>query len=156
MILHATNTQLQSNKFEANKYEVSKSLFLLSDEASKRWKIIQIRSICIMYLVWYLLAYSCVQLRETREGWPLLTFETEVKWGLKEYKMKGILPWLVHWSCRVGTRNFCPVLTVLVSTKYFFRVIVFYFNSFVLTAQQSGKLVVLGRLSLSMCLWFSL
>jgi hypothetical protein len=25
MILHATNSQLQSNKFETNKYEVSKS-----------------------------------------------------------------------------------------------------------------------------------
>jgi hypothetical protein len=24
--------------------------------------------------------------KETREGWPLLTIETEGEWGLKEYK----------------------------------------------------------------------
>ena len=28
--------------------------------------------------------------------------------------MKGILPWLVLWACRAGTRDFCSALTALV------------------------------------------
>jgi hypothetical protein len=28
--------------------------------------------------------------------------------------MKGVLPWLVRWACRAGTRDFYPVLAALV------------------------------------------
>jgi hypothetical protein len=35
--------------------------------------------------------------RETREGWPLLTVETEANGDLWS-QMKGILPWLVIWA----------------------------------------------------------
>jgi hypothetical protein len=27
--------------------------------------------------------------------------------------MKGILPWLVHWACRAGTKEFAPALAAL-------------------------------------------
>jgi hypothetical protein len=30
--------------------------------------------------------------------------------GTQEVYMKGVLPWLVHWARRAGTRDFCPVL----------------------------------------------
>jgi hypothetical protein len=39
------------------------------------------------------------------------------------------------------------------STKYIFFLTVHYFNFFVPIAQQAGHAAVLGRLSLSMCLW---
>jgi hypothetical protein len=68
--------------------------------------------------------------------------------------MKGTRPWLVRWACRAGVRYFCPALAALVgppNTKYFFFTVHF-FNSFVPIAQQAGQAVVLGRLSLNMCL----
>jgi hypothetical protein len=43
---------------------------------------------------------QCVQTRETREGWPLLTVETEVNGDSK--------------STNEGTRDFCPALAALV------------------------------------------
>jgi hypothetical protein len=36
--------------------------------------------------------------------------------------MKGVLPWLVRWACRVGTRDLCSALAACssrTSTKYF-------------------------------------
>ncbi len=33
--------------------------------------------------------------------------------GTHGVHMKGVLPWLVHWACRAGTRNFCPTLAAL-------------------------------------------
>ncbi len=62
--------------------------------------------------------------------------------------MKGV--------CCSGTREFCPALAAQCSrrpsSKYFFFTVP-YFNSSVPIAQQAGQAVVLGRLSLSMCLW---
>jgi hypothetical protein len=37
-----------------------------------------------------------VRTRETREGWPLLTVETEVDKNSKGKQMKGVLSWLVR------------------------------------------------------------
>ncbi len=67
--------------------------------------------------------------------------------------MKGVLPWLVSWACRAGTRDICYVFAPLVGP--FFFLTVHYFNSYVPNAQQAGQAAVLGRLSslsLSMCL----
>ncbi len=66
--------------------------------------------------------------RETTEGWPLLTVETEVM-GTQEVQWKGILPWLVRWARRAVTRDFCPAL-----------VVVHYFSSLVPIAQQAVHL----------------
>jgi len=35
--------------------------------------------------------------------------------------MKGVLPWLVLWVCRAGTRDFCSALAVLVAAQYKIR-----------------------------------
>jgi len=53
---------------------------------------------------------------------PLLTVETEVNGGLKEYKMEGSSSWLVRLACRAGTIYFCSALVALVSPvkKIFF------------------------------------
>ncbi len=57
---------------------------------------------CILWLIY-------VVPRETREGWPLLTVETEVNGDSKSANEKD-LPWLVHWACREGMRDFCSAL----------------------------------------------
>ncbi len=32
----------------------------------------------------------------------------------KRIQMKGVLPWLVRWACRTGTRDLCSALAALV------------------------------------------
>ncbi len=57
---------------------------------------------------------------QSREGWPLLTAETEAM-GTQGVHMQGILPCLVHRDRCAGTIYFCPAFTSIVcpSTKYF-------------------------------------
>jgi hypothetical protein len=70
--------------------------------------------------------------------------------GTQRGQVKGVLPWLVCWACRAGTRDLCPALAALVGTvQYIFFLNVHYFNLFVLIAQQAGQAAVLGRMSLS-------
>jgi hypothetical protein len=69
--------------------------------------------------------------------------------GTQRVQMKGVLP----WACRAGTRDFYhafPALVGLVQT--FFSFTIHYFNSLIPIAEQAGQAVVLGRLSLSICL----
>jgi hypothetical protein len=94
--------------------------------------------------------------RETRDGWPLLTVETYVIWDSMSTNETG--PSMVGssgLSCRYKIFLFCLGCFSWPSTKYFFLA-VHYFNSSVPIAQQAGQPAVLGRLSLSMCLWLSL
>jgi hypothetical protein len=75
--------------------------------------------------------------------------------GTPGVHMKGVLPWMVRWACRVSTRDFFPALATivgLVQNMCFFTI--HYFTSFVLIAQQAGLTVMPGRLSLNMRLWF--
>jgi hypothetical protein len=54
--------------------------------------------------------------------------------------MEGVLPWLVRWACRAGTKDFCSALAALVGpiqNSLFFTV--HYFNSFFSTAQEAGS-----------------
>jgi len=68
--------------------------------------------------------------------------------------MRGVLPWLVRWTCRTGTRDFCPALAALVGpVENIYFLTVRYFNFCVPIAQQARQAAVLDRLSLSMCLW---
>jgi hypothetical protein len=60
---------------------------------------------------------------------------------------------LVRWACRAGTRDFCSWVCSCRPTIFFLTV--HYLNSFVPNAQQAGQAAVLGRLSLSGCLWVS-
>ncbi len=52
--------------------------------------------------------YNCRQ-----KGWPLLTVDTE---GMETQRvqMKGVLPWLVRWACRVRTKDLDSALAALV------------------------------------------
>jgi hypothetical protein len=71
--------------------------------------------------------------------------------------MKGVLPWLVHWACRGGARDyltFCPALAALVSSVQ---------NNFFLTIHyvpvspwfsKLGRQPSWVRLSLGMCHWY--
>ncbi len=37
---------------------------------------------------------------------------------------EGVLPWLIRWACRAGTRDFCPALpTVVRPYKIFFTLL---------------------------------
>ncbi len=68
--------------------------------------------------------------------------------------MKGVLPWLIHWACCAGTRDFCPALAGVLksaSIKYFFLT-GHYSSSIVPFAQQVGHAFVLHSLSLYMVL----
>ena len=91
--------------------------------------------------------------RETVESWPLLTVEIESNGDSKSTNERG--PSLVSssgLSCRYK-RFLSRIGSSQPSTQYFFRHCTQYFNPFVSIAQQAGQAVVLGRLSLSMCLW---
>jgi hypothetical protein len=82
--------------------------------------------------------------RETREGWPLLTVETEVNEESRTLRgqMKEVLSWLLPWACRADTRDFCSVLAALVGPVQ---------NIFILTVHSklgSGQEAVPGCLSL--------
>ncbi len=64
-------------------------------------------------------------------------------------------PWLVRWACRAGTRDFSSALAALIGpVQNIFFLTVHFFNAFEPIAQNAGQAAVLGRLSLSMCLWF--
>ncbi len=75
------------------------------------------------------------------------------KWGLKEYKLKvPFLGWFVGLVMPVKVILSCLGCSSRHSKKKIFLAVNF-FNSFVPIAQLAGQAVVLGRLSLSMCLW---
>jgi hypothetical protein len=59
--------------------------------------------------------------RESREGWPLLTVETEAM-GTLGVHMKGVLPWFVRWARRAGAIDFCVSAEqniIFLSTHFF-------------------------------------
>ena len=91
--------------------------------------------------------------RDIREGWPLLTVETEVNRDSKSTNERG--PSLVGSSGLSCLYNgFFSAFSALVGpVQNIFFLVVYYFNSFVPITQQSGQAVVLGHLSQSMCLW---
>ncbi len=78
----------------------------------------------------------------------------KLRWmGTQREQMKEVLSWLVHWTCRAGTRDFCSALAAPLPSRKYCLLTIHYFNSFVPNAQQAGQVAVLGRLSLSVCLW---
>ncbi len=80
--------------------------------------------------------------RETREGWPLLTVETEVNGDSKSTTERSpSLVCLVSFAGRAGTQEFCSALAALVSSvENICFLTVHYFNSFVPIAQQTRRL----------------
>ncbi len=83
--------------------------------------------------------------------WPLLTVETETNgniWSTNE----GVLPWLVRWAHRAGTRDFYSALAALVSpVQNIIFLNVHFFNLCVSMAQQPVQAIVQSRLSLNVC-----
>jgi hypothetical protein len=77
--------------------------------------------------------------------------------GNQRVEMRGVLPWRVRWTRRAGTKGVCLALSTVVSqlqniiflTAHFFTVLG-------LIAQQAWQATMLGRLSLSVCLWSTL
>jgi hypothetical protein len=52
--------------------------------------------------------------------------------GISRVQMKGVLPLLIRWSCRAGTKDFCPALAALVGhVQNIFFLIVHFFYAFV-------------------------
>jgi hypothetical protein len=68
--------------------------------------------------------------------------------GTQRVQMKGVLPLLVRLACFAGVRDFCSASAALVGPVKN----IFFLNSLVPIAHQAGQAIVLGRLSLSMCL----
>jgi hypothetical protein len=68
-------------------------------------------------------------------------------------QMKGVDPWLVRWACRAGTRDFCSAFIALVGPEQKMFLLTVHFQFFGPIAQQAGRAAMLGRLSLSTCLW---
>ncbi len=64
--------------------------------------------------------------------------------GTQRVQMKGVLPWLVRWACRAGTRDFCSDLAAWVGPVQNICFLTIH-NSFVPIAQQAGQAAVLGR-----------
>ncbi len=85
---------------------------------------------------------------------PVVLFGSHPERLERGVTLKEVLPWLVRWACRAGgTRNFCSALAALLGpVQKNFSLTLHYFHSFVPIAQQAGQAVVLGRLSLRMCL----
>jgi hypothetical protein len=74
--------------------------------------------------------------------------------GTQGVQKKEVLPWLVRWAPCAGTKDFCSALVDVVCPVHsMFFITVQYFSAFVPIAQQAGRAVVLGHLSLNLCLW---
>jgi hypothetical protein len=83
---------------------------------------------------------------------PLPTIESEVNGDSNSTNERGSsLVGSLDLSCKYKTFLFCLAGASRPSKIFFLSV--HYFNSFVLIAQQAVQAAVLGRMSLSMCLW---
>ncbi len=92
--------------------------------------------------------------RETREGWPLLTVETEANGdSTSTYERGPFLVGSLGWLCQYKWFLSCLGFSSRPSTKYFFLT-VHCFMSFFHIIQQAGQAAVPRCLSLNMCLWW--
>ncbi len=97
---------------------------------------------------------EAVLAKENREGWPLQTVETEVNGDSKRRNERGsFLVNSLSLSYRYKRFLLC-CLDALVDPgqNLFFLALC----TFVPIAQQGGQAAVLGRLSLSLCLWIQI
>ncbi len=92
--------------------------------------------------------------RDYREGWPLLTVESEANGDSKSTYERG--PYLIgalNSSCRYNRFLSCLGCSSRPSTKYYIASLIHYFALFVPITQQTRQAVMPGRLSLNMWLW---
>ncbi len=72
--------------------------------------------------------------------------------GTYGVQMKQVLSWLVRWTRRASTKDFCPTLAALVNPgQNIIFLTAHFFTLLIPLAQQPEQAGVLGRLSL--CLW---
>jgi hypothetical protein len=91
--------------------------------------------------------------RNTRDGWPLLTVETEANGDSgSTYERGPSLVGSMGSSCQCRRFLSCLGCSSRPRTKYF-CLTVHYFNTFYPFAQQAGQAVVPCRLSLNICPW---
>jgi hypothetical protein len=90
--------------------------------------------------------------KENKEGWPLLTLETEANGDLRgTYKRGSFLCWFVGLVTPVQEIFVLPWLLSPVQNIVFLTA--HYFTSYGFIAQQAGQAVVPRHLSLNRCLW---
>jgi hypothetical protein len=95
---------------------------------------------------------------ENREGSPLLTVETEVNGDFKVKTTNERGPSLfgsLGLSCRYKRFASCLGRPIVGPVQNIFFLALHSSSSFVPIAQKAGQAVVLGRLSLNMCLWYT-
>jgi hypothetical protein len=86
--------------------------------------------------------------RETREGWPLLTVETEVNGDSKSTNERGpSLAGSLGLLCWYKIFLFCLGCSSRPSTKYFFFLTMHFSIPLSLSPRQAGHAGVLGRLA---------
>ncbi len=118
---------------------------------------LKICSNIVLHMLYFMLCWKfLIVLTRERLQSSGLCWLLKLRWmGTRRVQMKGVLTWLVRWACRAGPRDFCSALAALVGpVQNIFFLTLHFFNSFVPIAQHSGQAAVLGRLSLSVCLWF--
>jgi hypothetical protein len=96
-----------------------------------------------------------IEIRETyrERGGPCWLLKLR-QMGTQRVHMKEVLPWLVHWARRAGTRDLCPALAALVSSvQNVFPRHALLVHFIVHFTQQAGQAVVPSRLSINLCLW---
>ncbi len=87
--------------------------------------------------------------RETREGWPLLTVETEVNGDLKRTIDRGpSLVGLLDSTCRYNRIPSCLGCSLVSPVQNIIFLIVHFFTLLIPITQQPGQVGVLGRMSL--------
>jgi hypothetical protein len=99
--------------------------------------------------------YDKLELAKTREGREASSgCWNWGEWGLKEYKWKGVsfLVGSLGLSCRYKRFLFCLGCSSQPSTKYFFLHCIL-LQPLCPRKQQAAQSAVLGRPSISMCLW---
>ncbi len=74
--------------------------------------------------------------------------------GTHRGEIKEVLPWLVRLTCRAGTKVFCSALAAVGPVQHICFHTVHYLHPFVPIGQQAAQAALLGRLSLSVCLWY--
>jgi hypothetical protein len=82
-------------------------------------------------------ANACFHQRDYREGWPLLTVETEVNGNSKSTKEMCLS---LVWACRAGTQDFCSAFAALVRlVQNIFFLTVHYFNPLSPSPSKLGR-----------------
>jgi hypothetical protein len=71
--------------------------------------------------------------------------------GSQRGQIKGVLPWLAHWACRAGTRDFCSALAAIVGPVQNILCLTVHYALFKLLQPPSKHHIVLRCISSVYC-----